>query len=90
MTVQDVLPYLAGIVALIVFIFARRDASRAEGSTLQAIRDRLDRINDTTRETRDDVRDIKRTLDDHGARLVRLEERVTDHSRRLENLEKQV
>jgi chromosome segregation ATPase len=84
MTVQDVLPYLAGVVAFIVFIFARRDASRAEGSTLQAIRDRLDRINDTTQDTRDDVRDIKRTLDDHSTRLTRLEERVTDHGRRLD------
>jgi hypothetical protein len=83
MTLTDILPYLAGLVALAVFLYARRDASRGEGSTYQAIRDKLDYISDTTRDTREDVRALDRKLDDHAARLTRVEEKVKDHDRRL-------
>ena len=86
-TIRDILPYLAGVVALAVFLYARRDASRDEGGSLQAIRDKLDYISDTTRDTREDVRALDRKLDDHATRITRVEETLKDHDRRLERLE---
>jgi septal ring factor EnvC (AmiA/AmiB activator) len=84
MNITDFLPYLAGLVALAVFLYARRDATRSEGSTYQQIRDKLDYISDTTRDTREDVRALDRKLDDHSTRIIRIEETVKSHGERLD------
>ena len=84
MSITDLLPYLAGLVALAVFLYARRDATRSEGSTYQQIRDKLDYISDTTRDTREDVRALDRKLDDHSTRIIRIEETVKNHGERLD------
>jgi len=87
MSIHDALPYITVLIALAGFVYARIATHKSDGATLQRVADKLDAVGDTTRETRDDVRDIKRTLDDHSNRLARLEERANDHGRRLEKLE---
>ena len=84
MTMEAMLPYIAGLVAFVAFLIARRDAHRDEGSQWQSVRDRLDVISDTTRDTREDVRAITRKLDDHAARLAKGEQRLDDIERRLD------
>jgi len=86
MTIAELLPYVTALVAIVGLVYARLSAHRDDAAGLARIADKLDNVGDTVRDTRDDVRDIKRTLDDHGTRIARLEERVNDHGRRLDNL----
>ena len=87
MTPADIVPWLTALAAVLGLVLSVARGRRGDVESNQAIRDKLDYISDTTRDTRDDVREIKRTLDDHSARLARLEERTDDHARRLANLE---
>lgn len=87
MTVESLLPYITAIVAVLGLVYARVSSHRDEASGTQAIRDKLDYISDTARDTREDVRALDRKLDDHANRLARVEEHVKDHERRIENLE---
>lgn len=60
----------------------RRDTSES-----QAIRDKLDYISDTARDTREDVRQISRQLNDHNARIGKMETKIEEQARRLDRLE---
>ena len=76
---------IAGLALLLNLARDRRSAT-AES---QAIRDKLDYISDTTRDTREDVRALDRKLDDHASRIGKIETKMDDHARRLDRLEKQ-
>ena len=80
----DFVPWVTALVAVLGLVFTVARGRRGDVESTQAIKDKLTYISDTTRETREDVRDIKRTLDDHSARLTRLEERVDEQGRRLD------
>lgn len=74
---------IAGLSLLLNFTRERRGSV----SESQAIRDKLDYISDTTRDTREDVRALDRKLDDHATELGKIETKLDDHARRLERLE---
>lgn len=74
---------IAGLALLLNFTRERRGAV----SESQAIRDKLDYISDTTRDTREDVRALDRKLDDHATRIGKVETKLDDHARRLDRLE---
>lgn len=74
---------IAGLALLLNFTRDRKGAV----SESQAIRDKLDYISDTTRDTREDVRALDRKLDDHATELGKIETKLDDHARRLDRLE---
>lgn len=74
---------IAGLTLLLNFTRDRKGAV----SESQAIRDKLDYISDTTRDTREDVRNLDRKLDDHATRIGKVETKLDDHARRLDRLE---
>lgn len=74
---------IAGLSLLLNFSRDRKGAV----SESQAIRDKLDYISDTTRDTREDVRALDRKLDDHATKLGKIETKLDDHARRLARLE---
>ena len=84
MTITEIIPMITACVAVLGLVISLARGRRGDVETTQAIKDKLTTISDTTRDTREDVRDMSRKLDDHAARLTRVEEQVKDHERRLE------
>lgn len=86
-TVSEIVAVISAMVAglALVLNFARDKRGEIAGS--QAIRDKLDYISDTTRDTREDVRALDRKLDDHATRIGKIETNINDHARRIERLE---
>ena len=71
--------------ASLFFAYYKSKATALEGT--QAIRDKLDNIGDNVRDTRDDVRQLNRKIDNHGERLVKLEAMLESHEKRLTHIE---
>lgn len=87
MSTGEIIALASASVAALALIFNML-RTRSEGvSDTQAIRDKLEYISDTTRDTREDVRALDRKMDDHAARIAKIEQRTEDHERRLEKLE---
>ena len=87
MNLTELVPWVTACVAVLGLVLSVARGRRNDVENTQQIKDRLTYISDTTRDTREDVRDMSRKLDDHAARLTRVEEQVKDHERRLEKLE---
>lgn len=87
MGVSEAIAIASVAVAIFALLHNMLKDRKADVSFSQAIRDKLDYISDTTRDTREDVRALDRKLDDHAARLTRVEEKVKDHDRRIGKLE---
>lgn len=87
MTVSEIIALISCIVAVGALALNLMKSAHGSVEQTQAIRDKLDYIADTTRDTREDVRQLDRKLDDHASRLTKIEAKVEDHGRRLDKLE---
>lgn len=87
MGVSEVVAIVSVAVALGALFFNVMKDKRGNMLASQAIRDKLDYISDTTRDTREDVRALDRKLDDHATRIGKIETKLEDHERRMERLE---
>ena len=87
MTTGEIVAVVSAIVASLALVFNVLKDRRNEVLTSQGVRDKLDYISDTTRDTREDVRALDRKLDDHAARITKIETRLEDHDRRIGNIE---
>lgn len=67
---------------------AERDRHTAHIAERQAVSDKLDTISDMSKETRDTVREMSQQLSNHGLEIARMSERISDHDRRISNLER--
>lgn len=89
---EALIPLASALVALAALVYAflkdRKGEQKEDASALQGIRDKLDYISDTARDTREDVRALDRKLDDHSSRLARVEASVEGLSKRVETLER--
>lgn len=85
---MDILPYLSAIVAALALMYTLLKDRKGDVSSSQAIRDKLDYISDNTRDTREDVRALDRKLDNHAERLTKIEMKVKEHDKRIDNMEK--
>lgn len=61
---------------------------RGNGVNQQRMADKLDSIDAKCADTRDQLREMNRKLDDHGGRLVKVEQQVITLFNRLDRLEK--
>ena len=77
MTVAEIVALVSVCIAALTLLLNLSRDRRGAVSETQAIRDKLDYIADTTRDTREDVRNLDRKLDDHARRLDRLESKET-------------
>lgn len=89
MSTSEIVSILAMVIAALGLAFNFLKDRRADVLAGQSTRDMLDSIATNVRDTRDDVREINRKLDDHTTRLVRCEARLEEHERRIANLEKE-
>ena len=76
MDAQVIVAMCAAAVTVAAFFIARRDATRSDGADGQWMRDKLDNISENVRSTRDDVREIRHTLENHEGRITTLEVEV--------------
>ena len=87
MTPAETVAIASFVIAALAFAFNVLKDRRNEILTSQGVRDKLDSIADIVRDTRDDVREVNHKLDDHAARLVRIEARIEEHERRIAGIE---
>lgn len=87
MTISEMIAVASAMVAALALVLNFSKDRRSTISDTQVIRDKLEVINDTTRDTRDDVRQLDRKLDDHAARITKIETELKDHDRRITKLE---
>lgn len=87
MTTGETVAIVSAAIAAVALVVGLLRDRRGEVMTSQAVRDKLDYISDTARDTREDVRALDRKLDDHAARITRIEARIEDHDRRIERIE---
>lgn len=87
MTVAEIVALASVCIAGLALLLNFSRDRRGDVSESQAIRDKLDYISDTTRDTREDVRALDRKLDDHATELGKIETKLDDHARRLDRLE---
>ena len=87
MTISEIVAVLALVVSALTLTASWLKEKRGDILTSQSVRDKLDYISDTTRDTREEVRNLDRKLDDHASRLTKVEAKVDEHDRRLERIE---
>ena len=87
MTVAEIVALASVCIAGLALLLNFSRDRKGDVSESQAIRDKLDYISDTTRDTREDVRALDRKLDDHATELGKIETKLDDHARRLDRLE---
>ena len=75
------------IVAAISLTAGLWRSSRGEAARDQLVNDKLDRMGEVGRETRDAVREMSAKLDDHSQRLARVENDVENIYHRLSRVE---
>lgn len=85
---QGIVPVLSVLVAALALVYNLLRDRRADVSSSQAIRDKLDYISDNTRDTREDVRALDRKLDSHAERLAKVEAEVDSHEKRIQRIER--
>ena len=93
-TLEQLLSLLAGIVGVVMMVMAMhrdqqsdRDRLDARTAEQQLMSDKLDTIQDMSRETRDTVREMSKQLQDHSQELARIETRIEEHDRRLDKID---
>lgn len=86
-TPGEVIAAISAIVAALALLlnFSRERKSNVMDS--QTVRDKLDYISDTARDTREDVRALDRKLDDHTSRIAKVEAHVEAQDKRIQRLE---
>lgn len=96
-TIEQMLSLMAGIVGVVMMVMAMRrdsqsDRDRQDARTAeqQLMSDKLDTIQDMSRETRDTVREMSKQLQDHSRELARIETRIEEHDRRLDKLDEKI
>lgn len=96
-TIEQMLSLMAGIVGVVMMVMAMRrdsqsDRDRQDARTAeqQLMSDKLDTIQDMSRETRDTVREMSKQLQDHSRELARIETRIDEHDRRLDKLDEKI
>lgn len=87
MTISETVAVVSAAIAGLALLATLLRDRRGEVMTSQAVRDKLDYISDTARDTREDVRELGRKLDDHAARITKMEARMEDHDRRIQRIE---
>ncbi len=85
---SSVVGVLSLLLSFAVFLAGRHRSSNEEAMRSQLVNDKLDRINDMARETRDNTREMRKKLDDHGHTLVRHTEQIATLFNRVERVER--
>lgn len=96
-TLEQLLSLLAGIVGVVMMAMAMhrdqqsdRDRQDARTAEQQLMSDKLDTIQDMSRETRDTVREMSKQLSEHSQELARIETRIEEHDRRLDKIDERL
>ena len=96
-TVEQLISLIACVTGIIMMLMAvrrdsesDRDRQDARTAEQQLMSDKLDTIQDMSRETRDTVREMSRQLSEHSQELARIETRISEHDRRLDKIDERL
>lgn len=76
------------VVAALSLALALIKSTRGSAARAQLVDDKLDRISDMSRETRDTVRQIDAKIEDHSVRIAKAEEQIVTLFNRIDRVER--
>lgn len=90
----DVTDLLLGVVALLLsistFANTRRKDNKQDGERAGIVSAELSNITTLLEEVRDETREIKKSVSDHGERIARCEAKVESALQRIKRIEQQL
>ena len=93
-TLEQLISLIACVTGIVMMFMAVRRDSESDRDRLDArtaeqqlMSDKLDTIQDMSRETRDTVREMSKQLQDHSRELARIETRIEEHDKRLDKID---
>ena len=90
----DITDLLLGVVALLLsistFANTRRKDNRHDGERSGIVSTELSNIKTLLEEVRDETREIKKSVNDHGERIAKCEVKVDSALQRIKRLEQQL
>jgi len=96
-TLEQLISFIACVTGVVMMVMAMhrdqqsdRDRQDARTAEQQLMSDKLDTIQDMSRETRDTVREMSKQLQDHSRELARIETRIEEHDRRLDKIDERL
>ena len=96
-TLEQMISLIACVTGIVMMLMAvrrdqqsDRDRQDARTAEQQLMSDKLDTIQDMSRETRDTVREMSKQLSEHSRELARIETRISEHDRRLDKIDERL
>lgn len=87
LTTSELIAALSLVLAFVVFLASVAKDRKGDSARDQLVIDKLNQSMELAKETRDTVREMSRSLNDHGQVLARHEEQITTLFQRVETVE---
>ena len=81
---------LAAILSVATFLYARKKDNQQDGERTGALSTELSSIKSLLEDVRDETREIKHSVSDHGERIAKCEAKLTSALVRIERIERQL
>ena len=81
---------LAAVLAVATFLYARKKDNQQDGERSGALSTELSSIKSLLEDVRDETREIKHSVSDHGERIAKCEAKLTSALVRIERIERQL
>ena len=81
---------LAAVLSVATFLYARKKDNREDGVESGTLSTELTSIRSLLEDVRDETREIKRSVSDHGERIAKCEAKITSALTRIERIERQL
>lgn len=81
---------LAAILSVATFLYARKKDNQQDGERSGALSTELSSIKSLLEDVRDETREIKHSVSDHGERIAKCEAKLTSALVRIERIERQL
>lgn len=79
---------LAAVLSVATFLYARKKDNREDGEKSGTLSTELSSIRSLLEDVRDETREIKRSVNDHGERIAKCEAKITSALMRIERIER--
>lgn len=81
---------LAAVISVATFLYARKKDNREDGEKSGTLSTELSSIRSLLEDVRDETREIKHSVSDHGERIAKCEAKLTSALVRIERIERQL
>ena len=81
---------LTAVLGVATFLYARKKDNKEDGERSGALSTELSSIRSLLEDVRDETREIKHSVSDHGERIAKCEAKITSALLRIERIERQL